>query len=150
MVVYGPWQVTVRSFDAEPGRRILATWSMRWVRATTPMIERWERVLERRVVSGWQREHVTLGASEAHGLLERGASELLRVGASERMWLGASEWLAAGSSATLGLGGSERLFLAASGRLAASQWPGASHFVGASEQPASGERWGGRLQVPEV
>ena len=41
MVVYGPWRVTIRGVEQDSGRRVLATWSMRWVRATTPMIERW-------------------------------------------------------------------------------------------------------------
>ncbi len=152
MVVYGPWRVTVRGFDGGQGRRVLATWSMRWVQATTPMIERWERVLGRRVVSAWEREHVVLGGSEAHALLARGASELLALGGSERMWLGASEWVAGGASETLWGGASERLFLAASGRLGASEWLGgseraqASRFLGASEHAPPGERWGGRLE----
>ena len=36
--MYGPWRVLIRSFETEPRRRVLSTWSMRWVRATTPMI----------------------------------------------------------------------------------------------------------------
>ena len=49
MVVFGPWHVTIRGFETAPQRRILSTWSVRWVRATTPTIERWERFLERRL-----------------------------------------------------------------------------------------------------
>jgi hypothetical protein len=152
MVVYGPWKVTVRSFDSQPGHRVLSTWAMRWVRASTPLIERWERVMERKVISGWERSMVTVGASEGHGLFERGASEMLLVGGSERMWLGASEWVAAGGSEMRWLGSSEQLHLAASGRMGASEWmgasekSGASRFAGASDHFAPGERWAGRIQ----
>ena len=173
MHVYGPWKLTIRSFEGEPGRRVLSTWSMRWVRASTPLIESWTHVVERRVLGKWEREHVMLGASEAHGLLERGASELLRLGGSERMRIGASEWLAAGGSETVWLGGSELRGIAASWRMGASEWlggseragasqrggasellggsegVGGSRFSGASEVPGSSERWGGRLEGSE-
>jgi len=157
MVVYGPWRVTIRGFEAEPHRRVLATWSVRWVRASTPVIERWEGVVERRLVAGWEREHAAMGASEQRALLERGASELLRIGASERMWLGASEWMAAGASETMFLGGSQLAFLGASVFLGASQGAGASETVGASRlggaseqarQPP-GERWAVRPEGAE-
>jgi len=134
--VYGPWRMTARSFDAEPHRRILSTWSVRWVRALTPMIERWGLGIERQIVSGYEREHVMHGASERHALLERGASEQWRLGASERMWLGASEWAAAGGSETLFVGGSEWAFAGASAfaQLGASERFGASEILGASER----------------
>lgn len=142
--VFGPWRVTIRSFDTEPHRRVLSTWSMRWVRATTPMIERWGVALERRLVGAFEREHVVAGASEQRVLLERGASEQWRMGASERMWLGASEWFAAGGSETLFLGGTERAFAGASAfmQLGASERYGASErmWLGASEWRRAG--WG--------
>jgi len=163
--VYGPWRVTIRGFESEMQRRVLSTWSMRWVRALTPMIERWGFGLERTIVSGYEREHVVLGASESHALFERGASERWRIGASERMWLGASEWVAAGGSETLFLGASQwgfvgasafaylgaSFFLGASERVGASEvWRaggGASPLGGASDQrPVGGERWAGRLE----
>jgi hypothetical protein len=167
MVVYGPWKLTIRGFEAEPGRRVLSTWSMRWVRALTPMIESWQRVMERQVVSSWEREHVSIGGSEARGMRQGGASEILRVGGSERVWIGASEWVAGGGSETWWLGGSEVAGIGASGRMGASEWlggseragmlggseqlggsegVGASKFQGASEVPGSSERWGGRLE----
>ncbi len=134
--VYGPWKMTVRSFDAEPHRRVISTWAMRWVRATTPLIERWGLGIERQILSGYEREIVVHGASERHALLERGASELWRIGASERMWLGASEWAAAGASETLFLGGSQWAFAGASAfaQLGASERTGASEVIGASER----------------
>jgi hypothetical protein len=163
--VYGPWRVTVRSFDVDPQRRVLATWSMRWVRAMTPMIERWGFGVERTIQSAFERGHFAVGASEAHGLLERGASERWRIGASERMWLGASEWLAAGGSETLFLGGTQWGFAGASAfaYLGASERAGASERLGGSEmwraggaaspiggaseqRPHGGERWAGRLE----
>jgi hypothetical protein len=163
--VFGPWRVTIQSFEVEPHRRVLATWAMRWVRATTPMIERWGFGLQREFLEGYEREQIVLGASERHALLERGASERWRLGASERMWLGASEWLAAGGSETLFLGGTQWGFagasafayvgaserIGASERLGASEsWragEGASPLGGASEQRFNaGERWGGRLK----
>jgi hypothetical protein len=162
-VVYGPWKVTVKSFEAGPERRVVSTWTLRWVRATTPMVERWGQVLERRLVGAYEREHVLLGASERQVLLERGASELWRLGASERMWLGASEWMAmggsemvwvgasqlamAGASALLYRGASEWVFRGASewARAGASEWMGASPIGGASEQGrgigVEGEKW---------
>jgi hypothetical protein len=118
---------------------------MRWVRAMTPLIERWEHVVERQVVSSWERETFPMGASEA-GLLERGASELLLIGGSERLWIGASEWVAGGASEMLGAS----LFLGASEKIGASEWLSASeHFAGsrfASEPNVGtmGEKWAGR------
>jgi len=157
--VYGPWRVSIRSFGAHPERRVLSTWSMRWVRATTPMIERWGFGIERTVVAGYEHAEVVLGASEGHLLLERGASERWRIGASERMWLGASEWLAAGGSETLFLGGSQWAFAGASAfaLLGASERAGASDAwraggagspVGGGGDPRAGgvERWAGRLE----
>ncbi|MDP9000433.1 MAG: DUF4912 domain-containing protein, partial [Myxococcota bacterium] len=105
--VYGPWRVMIQSFETEPRRRVLSTWSMRWVQATTPMIERWGHVIERELLDAYDRGHVTLGASERQMLFERGASERWRLGASERMSLGASEWIAAGGSETRVPGGSQ-------------------------------------------
>ncbi len=174
-VVYGPWRVVIHGFEGEPTgepqRRVLATWSLRWVRAVTPMIERYGHVLERRLVNAYEREHGVAGASEQHVLRERGASEHWRLGASERMWIGASEWMAAGASETLWVGASQLawlgssalLFRGASERLGASErMPmgasersragvsgglGASDRAGASGAPAEGgtsERWAGR------
>jgi hypothetical protein len=156
--VYGPWKVNIQSFETEPRRRVLSTWSMRWVRATTPMIERWGHSVERHRVSGYEHEHVVVGASEAFAAAERGASERWRLGGSERLWAGASEWWAAGGSETLFLsasqlgwagasallyrgaseriGASERLRIGASEwmRLGASEWMGASEWLGGSER----------------
>jgi hypothetical protein len=146
MVAFGPWRLTILGAEGDAGRRVLSTWSMHWVRAQTPLIERWERVIERRVVSGWEREHVVVGASEQYSLPERGSSEVLMIGGSERLWLGASEWLAAGASETLWLGGSEKALLGGSERLGASERAPGSRFAGASEQQLGrAERWGGRL-----
>ena len=154
---YGPWRVVVRDFEAEP-RRVVATWSMRWVQATTPMTERWVHSVERRAVSGFEREQSATGASEQLVLAERGASELWRLGASERSWLGASEWAVGGASEMHGLGASR---MAAMGASAAGSWlyRGASEHPGASERVTAGasekrpshppERWGGRLDERE-
>jgi hypothetical protein len=153
--VYGPWRVVIQTFEAEPARRVLATWSMRWVQATTPLIERFAQVVERRIVAGYEREHLVGGASEGRAIAERGASELWRLGASERRWLGASEWALGGASETPWLGASRLALAGASASLlrGASEWLGASGWAsaGASEQrpilPA--ERWGGRLDGKE-
>lgn len=135
--VYGPWRVTIRSFDYEAKRRVIGTWSMRWVRATTPMIERWGFGLERATESGYEHEQLVVGASEQHALLERGASERWRIGASERMWLGASEWVLGGASETLYVGASHWGFAGASGL----SFLGASHRIGASERIGGSEAW---------
>jgi len=127
--VYGPWRVTVRSYDA-PQRRVLATWSVRWVRATTPMIERWGLSVEHQVISGFSTEKLIGGASEQGLVIESGASERWRIGASERMWAGASEWVAAGASETVFLGASQWGFAGASALL----YRGASERIGASER----------------
>ena len=149
MLAFGPWRLTIFGFDGDQDRRVLSTWSMHWVRATTPLIERWERLVERQVVSGWEREHLVIGASEQYALQERGASEILYLGGSERVWMGASEWAAAGASETLRQGGSVGAWLGASDRLGASEGPGASRFPGASEQLGQRERWGGRPEKKE-
>jgi hypothetical protein len=157
LTVYGPWRITIRSFEREPHRRVLSSWSMHWVVATTPMIERWGFTLERIRISGFEREQVVLGASERHVLLERGASETWRMGASERLWLGASGMGMGGGSETLMVGASELAFAGASALLyagaserlgaserwrasvAGSEWVGGSEWLGASERPASSE-----------
>jgi hypothetical protein len=155
ITVYGPWRVVVRSFE-EQHRRVLATWSMRWVRAMTPMIERWHQVIERRLVQRHEPEQVTFGASERRALVTWGASERWRLGGSERLWVGASEWSAWGASETIFLGASQVAWAAASASLqrgaserfgASERWhAGASRIGGASQHaiPLS-ERWGGRL-----
>ncbi len=142
VTVYGPWRVVIRSFEREPERRVLGAWTMHWVVATTPMIERWGFTLERIRVSGFERQHVVLGASEQHGLLERGASEIWRMGASERLWMGASEQGVGGASETLMLGASQFGFAGASAfmYLGASEWGGASERWRAS---AAGSEWVG-------
>jgi hypothetical protein len=151
MVAYGPWRFSIRDFEPQPGRRTLATWSVRWIRATTPVIERWEGAMEREALWEFEREtHETLGASEQRRLLERGASELWRLGGSERMWMGASEWLAAGGSETVWMGASEMLYLAASGRMGASEWLGASERVGSSQGMGGSEQWGAPSSSGEV
>jgi hypothetical protein len=174
LTVYGPWRVVIRSFEREPQRRVLGTWSMHWVIGTTPMIQRWGFALERRRLAGYEREHLIAGASEKHHLLERGASEEWRLGASERMWLGASERFIAGASETLYLGASQLAFAGASALLFAgasermgasewmwmgasermrasiggSEWVGGSAWMGASEQAPGvqrpGEKWASR------
>ncbi len=168
-VIYGPWRIVIQDFDAEPttarNRRVLATWSMRWVHATTPMIERFARVLEGRLISSYEREQVVAGASDQLVLRERGASEQWRLGASERMWIGASEWMAAGASETLwtgasqlgwagasalsARGASERMAMGSSERLAggASGGFGASDRAGDADKAArdrAHERWARR------
>ncbi len=158
--VYGPWRVTISGFETEPRRRVLSTWSMRWVRATTPMIERWGYVLERQLVDGYEREHVMVGASDRMVLLERGASERWRLGGSEKIWLGGSEWAARGASETLFLsasqlgwagasallyrGASERIGASERWRMGASEWVrmGASEWMGSSERLGASE-WAG-------
>jgi hypothetical protein len=147
LTVYGPWRVVIRSFATEPQRRVLGTWSMHWVSATTPMIERWGFTLERIRIAGFEREHVVLGASERHGLLERGASEMWRLGASERLWMGASEQALGGASETLMIGASQFAFAGASALL----YAGASETMGASERwraSVGGSEWVGGSAWP--
>jgi hypothetical protein len=146
--VYGPWRFTIHSRTTEPNRRVLGTWSVHWVRAMTPVIERWGSGLERRRLAAFEREHVALGASERHALLERGASELWRAGGSERVWLGASEWAMRGASETLFVaasqfaGASALFFYGASERMGASERIGASQYAPAL--PGAAERWASR------
>jgi hypothetical protein len=148
--VLGPWQIVIRSFDASPERRVLGTWRMHWVRVSPPKVERWWASFEHRRVGAFRREHIVGGASEAHMLVEGGASEMWRMGASERMLLGASEWLAMGGSEVMWLGGSELAF----GGASALFYAGASErmllggseraWLGASERMLGGasEAWG--------
>jgi hypothetical protein len=157
MVAYGPWRVTIRDVateDASSSRRVLSTWSMRWVRAMTPLIERWQQVVERRRAGAWEREARFFGASDQYGLALGGASELLAIGGSERMWIGASEWAAGGASEAWRRGerGGASEWRGASDRLAASRFLGASEGEGSPADEArystesAYERWGGRLE----
>lgn len=142
--VFGPWQVVIRSFDAEPQRRVLGTWRVHWVRVSPPRVERWWTAIERRRTGAWLTQHVVAGASEAHVHVAGGASDVWRVGASERWMLGASEWLAQGGSEVLWIGASETAFAGASALLYAGAsgalWGGASEWrtAGASEWFAAG------------
>jgi hypothetical protein len=145
--VYGPWRVTMRSADAEPTRRVLARWSLRWVRAMTPMIERWDYVFERRTHAGDDGANPAVGGPDGAGLFARGASEQWRLGASGRMWIGASEWWAAGASEILWIGASEYAHAGAAALLhrGASEFRGASERLGASIH--AGERGGGSATI---
>lgn len=144
-VAYGPWRVVIKSYEVpeeHPTRRVLATWSMRWIQATTPLVERWVHSVERRVDFGYELSHGAIGASESYAVLQRGASELWRLGASERRAVGASEWAIGGASEFRPSGASRALFAGASAAL-----QGASERLGASDKHPGGylERWGGRL-----
>jgi len=142
--VFGPWRVVVRSFEAQPTRRVLASWTVHWVSVTPVVVERWLTGLERRRVGGFARERLIQGASESLLLREFGASEIFRLGASERMWLGASAGMLFGASEVFGWGASQLAFAGASALLlrGASEWlwGGASQWVwsGASELYARG------------
>ncbi|MDP9036953.1 MAG: DUF4912 domain-containing protein, partial [Myxococcota bacterium] len=115
--VFGPWRVTVHGFESDPQRRVIATWSMRWVRASTPLIERWGYSVERQLIDYYENEHTLVGASERHALLQRGASERWRLGGSEQTWMGASEWNAQGGSETVFAAGAQWGFAGASALL---------------------------------
>jgi hypothetical protein len=134
--VYGPWKVTIRGFESRPARRVLASWTMHWVRSTPPIVERWFTGLERRRVGAFEREEVILGASEGVRLREIGGSEVWRIGASERHWLGASAWMQLGASEVLAWGASELARVGAS----ALTWRGGSEWLlgGASERASLG------------
>ncbi|MEI7892445.1 MAG: DUF4912 domain-containing protein, partial [Myxococcales bacterium] len=77
--VYGPWKVTIKSFGGIE-RRVLGEWTVHWVQATTPMIERWGTVMERRFLNAFSREEFAMGASEIFRKSEGGASEIWRIG----------------------------------------------------------------------
>ncbi len=149
MVFHGPWRVTIRSLGDGPEQRVLSTWTMRWVQASAPMIERWQQTAERTVMDPWERGQVSLGASEMSVLRERGASEWMALGASERRWLGASEWVASGASELRWAGASEMSGAAASLRMGASERIGASERLGASEGARAGQGGVERLGASE-
>ena len=133
MVAYGPWRLTIQGFEAAPGRRVLSTWSMHWVRATDAAHRAMGTRDRARPSAGPGSASTSSSARRSSTpCTERGASEAWRLGGSERMWLGASEWVAAGASETLWLGASETAWLGASERLGASEWLGASERAGAS------------------
>lgn len=147
MTVSGPWEVTIKSYETEPERRVLGTWHVHWVRTEAPIVERWGAVAERRSSGAWVRfEGVALGLGGAsEGALRRiGGSEHWALGASERMWLGASEWLLMGASELRLLGSSERFLAGQSAALYAGAsglaWGGASEYawLGASELRSAG------------
>jgi hypothetical protein len=142
--VFGPWRVTVRSFDARPTRRVLASWTVHWVSVTPTVVERWLTGLERRRVGVFARERLIQGASESLLVREFGASEVFRLGASERMWLGASAGMHLGASEIIGWGGSQFAFAGASALVARGasewRWAGASEWLWAG---ASAWHWGG-------
>jgi hypothetical protein len=134
--VYGPWQVTMHGHTTEPTRRVLASWTMHWVRASPPVVERWITAFERRRIGAFARHVWFQGASDRTRLWELGASELWRLGASERVWMGASAWMLLGASEILGWGASQLAWAGASALLQRGASFGA--FAGASERYAFG------------
>jgi hypothetical protein len=158
--VFGPWAVAIKSQGSEE-RRTIATWRIHWTRVEPAKVERWWSEIQRVRVHAWERTKVVAGASEAHLVVEGGASEAWRIGASERRAGGASEWLALGASEVAWLGASERAFGGASallfGGASGSLFGGASGFMftGASESflgsSASSLLYGPQapLQAPE-
>ena len=98
MVVYGPWRLTIRGFEARAG----AARAVDVVDALGPRVDADDRALgARRRAAGRLGLRARAASCAARPsstrVLERGASELWRLGGSERMWMGASEWLAAGA-----------------------------------------------------
>jgi hypothetical protein len=146
--VYGPWQVTMRGHPTHTTRRVLASWTMHWVKASPPVIERWITAFERRRVSVFGRQVWFQGASDRTLLWELGASELWRLGASERIRMGASAWMQMGASEILGWGASQLAWAGASALLqrgaSGGAFGGASRgaFGGASELYALGSSGG--------
>jgi len=134
--VYGPWRVTMRGDEKHTPRRVLATWTMHWVRASPPVVERWITAFERRRVGVFGRQVWFQGASERTMLWEFGASELWRLGASERIRMGASAWMQLGASEILGWGASQLAWAGASALVQRGASFGA--FGGASEWYARG------------
>lgn len=141
--VFGPWRVTIRGFETQRTRRVLASWTMHRVQIMPTFFERWLTGMERRQVGAFRREERFFGASEGWMLLESGASELWLVGASERMWLGASESMAAGASEALGWGSSMLAFAGAS------EWSlwGASEWYATAASEAWTRLLGGSEQI---
>jgi hypothetical protein len=141
--IVGPWRVTIRGLEKRPSQRVLATWTMHWVRVAPVRTERWITSVERVTVAAHDHFERALGASEASLVRGIGASEAWRLGASERMWLGASEWMLMGASELALLGASELalfgLGLGASALLmrGASEWM----LVGGSEQLLGASEW---------
>ena len=154
MVVYGPWRITIRDFGTEPGRRVLSTWSMRWVRATTPMIERWERVdrAPGRLRLGARALHDRRlrGARAARARRERAAAHRrLRapLARRERVGRGAarSETCGSAASSLLFLGASEQHGRERVARRAAST-SRRSRFAERANVGTIGEQWAGRAR----
>ncbi len=148
----GPWNVIIRAVSPTSGGRILGTWSVRWSIASSPLIERWSRFLERRRMGAFARKAPSAaGASERLGAFEQGASEQWRLGASERILIGASERWLRGASELFFAGASERALAGASEQRwlgASERWRGASErrWVGGSEQRLAGgseQLWAG-------
>jgi hypothetical protein len=138
--VFGPWAVVIKSQSPEQ-RRTIATWRIHWTRVEPAKVERWWGEIQRVRIHAWERTRVVAGASEAHAIVEGGASEAWRIGASEKWARGASEWLALGASEVGWMGASERALGGASALL----FGGASGFMFGG---ASGFMFGGSEGFP--
>jgi hypothetical protein len=134
--VYGPWQVTMRGHETHVPRRVLASWTMHWVKTSPPVVERWITAFERRRTGVFGHRIWFQGASDRTLLWELGASELWRLGASERMRIGASAWMQLGASEILGWGASQLAWAGASALLQGGASVAA--FFGATERYALG------------
>lgn len=135
----GPWNVTLRGANPTSGGRVLGTWSIRWSIASSPLIERWGRFLERSRTGVFTRKRTGAGGSERLGAFELGGSERWRLGASERLRMGASERQLSGASELIFAGATELALAGASEQ----RWAGASErWLGASER-----RWAGASEL---
>jgi hypothetical protein len=126
----------MRGHETHAPRRVLASWTMHWVKASPPVVERWITAFERKRTGVFGRGLWFQGASDRTLLWELGASELWRLSGSERIRMGASAWMQLGASEIFGWGASQLAWAGASALL--QRTGSAGVFFGATERYALG------------